>query len=73
MIMIANILLVLSTIVGLLASFWYFRKNLVQIRQRNKSESSAVKRFFNYPLTVLWYSYLMVFFVGLTVNNLIFP
>lgn len=71
--MIGNILLVLSTVVGLLASYWYFRKNLTQIRQRNQSEPSVAKRFFNYPLTVLWYCYLFVFFIGLTVNNLILP
>ncbi len=71
--MIGNILIVLSTIAGLAASLWYFRKNLAQIRLRNQNEPSALKRFGNYPMTVLWYSYLIVFFIGLTVNNLLIP
>ncbi len=69
--MLGNILIVLSTLVGLAISAWYFRKNLLQIRARNKSEPSAFKRFGNYPLTVVWYLYLFAFFIGLTVNNLI--
>jgi len=71
--MIGNIALILSSLAGILASFWYFRKNLIQIRIRNQSEPSAAKRALNYPLTVIWYCYLFVFFIGLSVNNLIAP
>lgn len=64
-------MIVLATIVGLVISLWFFRKNLLQIRQRNQTEESQVKKILNYPLTVLWYCYLIVFFVGLSVNNLL--
>ena len=63
-------LLILFSLLGLAASGFYFWKNLKAIELKNKNEKSAAKKFFNYPFTVIWYSYLLVFFVCLTVNNL---
>ena len=46
------------------------RKNIIRIREKNKEEPKAYKRATNYILTGLWYGYLLVFFAGLTINNL---
>jgi hypothetical protein len=48
-----------------------FIRNILEIRQKSKGNHTYTDRFFNYPLMVLWYSYLLVFFIGLIVNNLI--
>jgi len=66
------VLLILATIIGLAVCAYYLRKNIIIIREKNKKEPKAYKRGLNYVLTGLWYGYLMVFFVGLTVNNLFF-
>ncbi|NLG38338.1 MAG: hypothetical protein GX545_00200 [Fibrobacter sp.] len=65
------ILLIIVSIVGLGLSILYLRKNLVRIAEKNKSIDSTGKKVLNYPLTILWYGYLIAFFIGLTVNNLI--
>jgi hypothetical protein len=62
-------LLILISLAGLVLSVWYFWKNLKIIQIKNKAEKSALKKFFNYPFTVIWYSYLLIFFVCLTINN----
>lgn len=64
------VLLILASLVGIAISVFYLRKNIVRIREKNKKETKAYKRRLNYVLTYLWYGYLLVFFVGLTVNNL---
>lgn len=70
--MLVTIILILISIAGTIGSLFYFRKNLLRIRKKNESEPKPYKRALNYPLTCLWYGYLLVFFIGLTVNNLIF-
>ncbi len=70
--MLSTILLILASLAGTVGTAHYFRRNLVRIAEKNKSVSSKSKRILNYPLTILWYGYLLVFFVGLFVNNLIF-
>jgi len=62
-------LLILVSLAGFFLSGWYFLKNLKTIELKNKAEKSALKRFLNYPFTIVWYSYLLVFFVCLTINN----
>ena len=64
------VLLILASLIGIAVSVFYLRKNIVRIREKNKNEPKAYKRGLNYVLTYLWYGYLLVFFVGLTVNNL---
>ncbi|HHX15581.1 MAG TPA: hypothetical protein GX724_05410 [Fibrobacter sp.] len=66
------ILLILVTLAGITLCGFYLKKNLVRIAVKNKSEASPYKRALNYPLTLIWYGYLIVFFIGLTANNLIF-
>ncbi|MCQ2101962.1 MAG: hypothetical protein MJY98_01895 [Fibrobacter sp.] len=65
-------LLILASIIGISVSVYFLRKNLVVIREKNKKEPKAYKRGMNYVLTGLWYGYLIIFFVGLTVNNIFF-
>ncbi len=63
-------LLILISLAGFLLSGRYFLKNLKTIEIKNRTEKSSLKRFLNYPFTVVWYSYLLVFFVCLTINNI---
>ena len=64
------VLLILASLAGIAISVFYLRKNIVRIREKNKNEPKAYKRGLNYVLTYLWYGYLLVFFAGLTINNL---
>lgn len=68
----AYVLLILVSLLGIALSVFYLRKNVIRIKEKNKDEPKAYKRGLNYVLTGLWYGYLLVFFIGLTVNNLIF-
>ncbi len=65
-------LLILASLAGIAVSVFYLRKNIIRIKEKNKEEPKAYKRVSNYVLTGLWYGYLLVFFVGLTVNNIFF-
>lgn len=69
--MLSGFILILLSLVGVAGTAFYFRRNLRRIAERNKTIESKAKRALNYPLTILWYGYLFVFFVGLSVNNLI--
>ncbi|HKP94473.1 MAG TPA: hypothetical protein VJ385_01830 [Fibrobacteria bacterium] len=66
--------LVLILIVGL-GGLWLsvkqLRKNIVEIRSKPKGAHRMEDKVFNYPLMFLWFGYLIVFFGGLIVNNLI--
>ncbi|MCQ2097101.1 MAG: hypothetical protein MJY87_04050 [Fibrobacter sp.] len=64
------VLLILATLAGLALCFYFCRKNVLVIREKNKNEPKAYKRKLNYVFTGLWYGYLTVFFIGLTINNL---
>lgn len=66
----AYVLLIIASLIGIAVSVFYLRKNIIRIREKNKNEPKAYKQASNYILTGLWYGYLLVFFVGLTVNNL---
>ena len=68
----AYVLLIIATLIGLGISLFFLKKNVIRIREKNKNEPKAYKRKLNYVLTGLWYGYLIVFFVGLTINNTIF-
>ena len=63
-------LLILASLTGIAISAFYLRKNIIRIREKNKNEPKAYKRGLNYVMTYLWYGYLLVFFAGLTINNL---
>ncbi len=62
-------LLILISLAGFILSGLYFIKNLKVIELKNRGEKSALKKILNYPFTVIWYTYLLIFFVCLTVNN----
>jgi len=68
----STVLLILASIIGIAVTIFYLRRNLRHIKAKNENEPSKAKRIMNYPLTVIWYAYLLFFFVGLTINNLIF-
>ena len=66
----AYVLLILASLIGLVGCAYFLRKNILVIREKNKNEPKAYKRKLNYVLTGLWYGYLTVFFIGLTINNI---
>ena len=70
--MLSGLVLILLSLAGTAGTIFYFRRNLIRIAEKNRTIDSKAKRVLNYPLTVLWYGYMLVFFVGLSVNNLIF-
>lgn len=63
-------LLILISLAGFFFSGLYFLRNLKNIEFKNRTEKSSLKKFLNYPFTVIWYSYLLIFFVCLTINNI---
>lgn len=65
------ILITFTSLIGLFLVFRGFKKNIREIRTKEKDAHTLLDRFFNYPLMVIWYSYLIIFFIGLFVNNLI--
>ncbi len=67
------VLLLLVGGVGLAFSFRHLWKNVLEIRAKPKGSHTAWDFAFNYPATLVWFFYLVVFFGGLIVNNLIFP
>lgn len=64
-------IVILISIAGLALSGYFLRKNLLIIKARNQEVQSKAKRAYNYAWTGIWYFYLITFFIGLTVNNLI--
>ena len=66
----AYVLLILASLIGLAVCAYFLRKIILVIREKNKNEPKAYKRKLNYVLTGLWYGYLTVFFLGLTINNI---
>lgn len=68
----AYVLIILATLIGLAGCAYYCRINVLAINEKNKNEPKKYKRVWNHVLNALWYGYLTIFFVGLTVNNLFF-
>ena len=66
----AYVLWILASLIGLAGCAYFLRKNILVIREKNKNEPKAYKRKLNYVLTGLWYGYLTIFFLGLTINNI---
>lgn len=42
------------------------------VKAKNGAEKSAWKRFWNWPVGMIWSAYLLVFSFGLVLNNLVF-
>ena len=65
------ILILIVGLGGLWLSAKQLRRNVVDIRKKPKGSHRMEDKVFNYPLMFLWFGYLIVFFGGLIVNNLI--
>ncbi|MCD6023506.1 MAG: hypothetical protein K0Q91_422 [Fibrobacteria bacterium] len=65
---------ILILIVGL-AGIWFtlrhLRKNVRELRARPKGSVKTSDLIFNQGLSFLWFGYLLAFFTGLIVNNLL--
>lgn len=68
----AYVLVILATLIGLAGCAYYCRNSVLAIIEKNKNEPKAYKRVCNHILNALWYGYLTIFFIGLTVNNIFF-
>ncbi len=68
----AYVLVILATLIGLAGCAYYRRNSVLAIIEKNKNEPKAYKRVCNHILNALWYGYLTIFFIGLTVNNIFF-
>lgn len=65
------ILLLVIGLGGLWLSIRQLRRNIQEMREKPKGSHRMEDKVFNYPLMFLWFGYLMVFFGGLIVNNLL--
>jgi hypothetical protein len=65
------ILILIVGLGGLWLAFKQLRRNVLDIRNKPKGSHRMEDKVFNYPLMFLWFGYLIVFFGGLIVNNLI--
>lgn len=65
------LLLIVTGCAGLYYTLRILHRNVTEIRSKEKGSHSASDLYFNYPLMFLWFGYLIVFFIGLMVNNLI--
>jgi hypothetical protein len=65
------ILILIVGLGGLWLSGKQLRKNILEIRSKPKGAHRMEDKVFNYPLMFVWFGYLIVFFGGLIVNNLI--
>lgn len=66
------ILILVIGLGGLWLSVKQLRKNIVEMRAKQAGTHRWEDKLFNYPLMFLWFGYLIVFFGGLIVNNLVF-
>jgi len=66
------VLILVVGLTGLWFSVRHLRRNLLEIKAKPKGSHRLEDKALNYPLMLLWFGYLIVFFGGLIVNNLIF-
>ena len=64
-------LIIIIGLIGFLFVIKGFVKNIHQIRNKPQGSHTLSDRLFNYPLMVIWYSYLVIFTIGFIINNLI--
>jgi hypothetical protein len=65
------ILILVVGLGGLWLSVQHLRRNVLDLKSKPKGSHRMEDKVFNYPLMFLWFGYLIVFFGGLIVNNLI--
>ena len=66
-----TVLILVAGLGGLWLTLRHLRRNILEIKAKPKDQVQPMDRLVNYPLMVLWFGYLIVFFGGLIVNNLI--
>jgi hypothetical protein len=71
MFVIKAILVIAIGLSGLWFSIRHLRKNISEIRAKKPGQHRWEDKVLNYPLMFLWFGYLILFFGGLIVNNLI--
>jgi hypothetical protein len=66
-------LVIVTGIIGTVLVVRSLIKNIKEIKAKPPSTHTFADKLFNYPLMVLWFIFLLAFFIGLIVNNLIWP
>ena len=69
--MIQAILIILVGLAGIGFTLRHLRKNVLELRARPKGSVKTSDLIFNQGLSFLWFGYLLAFFTGLIVNNLL--
>ena len=69
--MIQAIFIILIGLTGIWFTFRHLRKNVRELRARPKGSVTTTDLIFNQGLGFLWFGYLLAFFTGLIVNNLL--
>lgn len=69
--MIQAIFIILVGSAGIWFTFRHLRKSVRELRARPKGSIKTSDLIFNQGLSFLWFGYLLAFFTGLIVNNLL--
>jgi hypothetical protein len=69
--MIQAIFIILVGLTGIWFTVRHLRKNVRELRARPRGSVKTSDLIFNQGLSFLWFGYLLAFFTGLIVNNLL--
>ena len=69
--MVQAILIIIVGLAGIWFTFRHLRKNVQELRARPKGSVKTSDLIFNQGLSFLWFGYLLAFFAGLIINNLL--
>jgi hypothetical protein len=69
--MVQAILILIVGLAGIWFTFKHLKKNVQELKARPRGSVKTSDLIFNQGLSFFWFGYLMAFFVGLIVNNLL--
>ena len=69
--MIQVILILIVGLAGIWFTFRHLKRNVAELKARPKGSVKTSDLIFNQGLSFLWFGYLLAFFGGLIVNNLL--
>jgi hypothetical protein len=69
--MVQTILIIIIGLGGIWFTFRHLKRNVQELRARPKGSVKTSDLILNQGLSFLWFGYLLAFFTGLIVNNLL--
>ena len=69
--MVQAILIIIVGLAGIGFTFRHLRRNVRELQARPKGSVKTMDLILNQGLSFLWFGYLLAFFTGLIVNNLL--